>query len=385
MTFIFAEPTELLLEITPSLQAQYWQQSQGYGTPSSRWCAYINQVCLNIFLDWVKTEYVPDATALPGVWELVNGSVIRIGEKRVVLIPSEAIDSQELEVPQEWVDIPNWAADYYLAVQVNPEVNWVRIWGYTTHQELKSRGNYDPGDRTYCLDKKQLTKDMSVFWMTYQFCSQETTKLALNPLPELSPTQAENLLQRFDTLVTFPRLAVPFTMWAALLENPQWQQRLCQQRQGISPQEETDLNQWIQGVYSRGWQAIETLMGLNYSNLAVNFRSASGTLESSIKQAKLIDLGVQIASQSVVLFVVLIPETEGQVSVCVQLHPTGEEIYLPTDIKLTLLSSGAILGEVRARMQDNYIQLPTFEVETGESFNIQIEIGNFAIAENFVI
>jgi len=24
-------------------------------------------------------------------------------------------------VPQEWVDIPEWAADYYLAVQVNPD------------------------------------------------------------------------------------------------------------------------------------------------------------------------------------------------------------------------------------------------------------------------
>ena len=35
-----------------------------------------------------------------------------------MLIPSEAIDDSELEVPQEWVDIPSWAADYYLAVQI---------------------------------------------------------------------------------------------------------------------------------------------------------------------------------------------------------------------------------------------------------------------------
>jgi len=31
-------------------------------------------------------------------------------------------------VPQEWVDIPEWAADYYLAVQVNPDSGWLRIW-----------------------------------------------------------------------------------------------------------------------------------------------------------------------------------------------------------------------------------------------------------------
>jgi hypothetical protein len=382
MTFTFAEPTELILEIPPSLQAQYWQQSQGYATPSSRWCAYINQICLNTFLDWVKTEYVPEATALPDFWDVVNGSAIAVGEKRVVLIPSEAIDSSEIEVPQEWVDIPSWAADYYLAVQVNPDGDWVRVWGYTTHQELKSRGSYDPVDRTYCMDAKHLTLDLNAFWITYQFCPEETTKLALNPLPELSATQAENLLQRLgNSDITFPRLAVPFSMWGVLLSNKQWQQRLYQQR-SVSPQ--ANLSQWLQEIYTSGWLAIETLMGLNSSNLAWNFRSASGTLEPSIKRAKLIDLGVQIASQSIVLLVALIPEANRQVGVCVQLHPMGE-VYLPANIKLTLLSSGEILGEVQARRQDNYIQLPRFDVETGESFNIQIALDNFQITENFVI
>lgn len=384
MTFMFADPTECLLEISPSLQVQSWQQSQVYATPSSRWCAYINQICLYAFLDWIKTEYIPEATALPAFWDVVNGTAIAVGEKRILLIPSEAIDDSELEVPQEWVDIPSWTADYYFGVQVKPDGESVRVWGYTTHQELKSRGSYDPVDRTYCMDARYLTKDLNAFWMTYQFCRTEATLAALNPLPELPATQAENLLQRLgSSSVTFPRLAVPFTVWGALLENEQWRHRLYQNRQTPDNIGE-NLSQWLAGIYSAAWQALETLFSSNASNLALNLRSASGSVDG-IRRAKLIDLGMQIESQSVVLLVALIPEGNRQVSVRVQLHPVGGELYLPANIKLALLSSGELLGEVQARSQDNYVQLPRFDVETGERFSIKVTLNNFQIAENFII
>lgn len=385
MNFTFAEPTECLLGISLSLQAQSWQQSQVYPTPSSRWRAYINQICLYSFLDWMKTEYLPEATTLPTFWNGVNGSAIAVGEKRILLIPSEAIDDSELEVPQEWVDIPSWVTDYYLAVQVKLDGESVRIWGYTTHQELKSKGSYDPVDRTYCMDAKHLTKDLNAFWMTYQFCQGEATLAELNPLPELPAAQAENLLQRLgSSLVTFPRLAVPFSLWGALLENEQWRQRLHQDRQTSNNVGE-NLSQWLAGIYSAGWQALETLLGSNSSRLALNLRSASDSVKSSIRRAKLIDLGMQVESQPVVLLVALIPEANRQVSVYVQLHPVSRELHLPANIKLVLLSSGETLGEVQAGSHDNYVQLPHFDVETGERFSIQVAFRNFQITENFVI
>ena len=176
MTFAFADPKEWLFEITPKIQSQLWQQSQDYANPSSRWCAYLNQICLHAFLNWVQTEYAQQASVwysspnVPAFWEFVNGTAISLNQRKVVLIPSEAIDDLCLQVPQEWVDIPNWAADFYLAVQVKPDGEGVRFWGYTTHQELKTAADYDPVDKTYCLDARHLTKDLNAFWMTYQFC-----------------------------------------------------------------------------------------------------------------------------------------------------------------------------------------------------------------------
>ncbi|AFZ23091.1 Protein of unknown function (DUF1822) [Cylindrospermum stagnale PCC 7417] len=391
MTLTFTEPTELLLEVVPSVRSQSWQNSQIYGTPHSRWCAYINQICLDVFITWVKNEYVSDAAVwfssagIPSFWEFVNGVGICFGEQKVLLVPSEAIDHKELEVPQEWVDIPSWAADYYLAVQITNNQEWVRVWGYTTHQELKSPGNYDPVDRTYCLDARQITKDISAFFLTYQYCREAQTKKAIASLPQLPQTQAENLVQRLGTpSVTFPRLAVPFAVWGALLETEQSRQSLYQHRQGIT---KINLTQWLKGIFSPGWQTLEAVFELRSDNNALGLRNYFGMKDATIRQAKLIDLGMQLQSTSVVLVIALVPDIDRQfISVRVQLHPAGQEFYLPANIKLVLRSEDRqVLQEVQARSQDNFVQMLRFDVETGVTFNIQVELNNFQITENFIV
>lgn len=82
MTCEFVDPKEWSLEVTSKIQLQSWKQSQVYGTPSSRWCAYINQICQNVFLNWLKTEYALQASVwksfadIPAFWEFVNGTAI---------------------------------------------------------------------------------------------------------------------------------------------------------------------------------------------------------------------------------------------------------------------------------------------------------------------
>ncbi len=394
MTYAFTDTREWVLEITPQIQSQFWQQSQVYATHSSRWCAYINQICLYAFLNWVKTEDVSEASVwysspdIPAFWEFVNGTAICLGDRRVVLIPSEAIDDSELEVPQEWVDIPSWAGDYYLAAQVKPDGEWVRIWGYTTHTELKSLAHYDSVDRTYCLDARHLTKDLNAFWITYQFCVDEEVKAFVSPLPELPTTQAENLQQRLaHSTVIFPRLEVPFKTWGSLLEKEQWRQGLYQQRQqrSLSSQGQVNLSNWLTGIYDASWQVIETFFNSTSTSLAFNFRSSATLSTASIKRAKVIDLGAEIESQKVMLLVALIPFANQQVSIRVQLHPVGDE-YLPNNIKLVLLSSKEdLIQEVQARVQDNYVQLKLFEGEVGEGFSIQVILDSYQMTENFVI
>ena len=71
------------------------------------------------------------------------------------MIPTEALDISELRVPQEWVDIPNWSADYYAAVQVNVEEGYIRIWGYTSQVNLKEKATYDANEKAYCYRQRR--------------------------------------------------------------------------------------------------------------------------------------------------------------------------------------------------------------------------------------
>lgn len=387
MTSAFAEPKEWLLEITPTIQAQCWQQSQVYTTSSSRWRAYINQICLHAFLDWTSTDCIQVSVwySFPGTsafWEFVNGTAILLEERRVLLIPSEAIDNSELEVPSEWVDIPSWAADFYLAVQVNAASNWVRFWGYTTHQKLKLKGNYDSIDRTYCMDAQYLTKDFNAFWLTHQFCKQEQFKAVVPLLPELSTTSAENLLQQLthDT-VTFPRLALPFATWGKLLENEQWRQHLYEH---LKQARYTNLSRWLEGVYDQLWVQVETFLGANIGNTAFNFRESSEVETKNVKRAKAINLGIDNFT-SVILVIALVWSDNQLPCIRIQLHPSSETSYLPNNIRLTLIVSGEITQQIEAREQDNYIQLSRFEGEVGETFSIQVSLDNYQVTENFVI
>ncbi|MBV9385750.1 MAG: DUF1822 family protein, partial [Chroococcidiopsidaceae cyanobacterium CP_BM_ER_R8_30] len=158
-------------------------------------------------------------------------------------------------------DIPSWVADYYIAAQVNPDDGWVRIWGYTTHQQLKTSGSYDSGDRTYCLDENNLIQDLSVLWVMRQLNLEEQTRREIAPLPILPLAQAENLVQRLGSAdVVMPRLAVPFELWGALLEHGGWRQRLHQRRQGVA--EQWSISQWLQSGVSEvaqqlGWGQVQ--------------------------------------------------------------------------------------------------------------------------------
>lgn len=266
-TLTLTNSTDLWLEIPETEQTKAWEQSQAFSSSNRRWIAYLNRLSLNTFLPWLRDEYAPDATAFPkaaanpSIWEVVNGTGISFGTSRMVLIPTEAVDLDELRVPQEWVDIPSWSADYYVAVQVNLEEGCIRVAGYTTQAQLKNMGTYDAGDRAYCLDAENLISNLNILWMARQICPEEVTRTETAPLPTLSVTQAENLLQRLgNPALILPRMAVPFQTWGALLEHGGWRQRLYEQRQGM--QRQWSIRQWMQAGVSDfaqkfGWGSVE--------------------------------------------------------------------------------------------------------------------------------
>jgi hypothetical protein len=215
-----------------------------YATAAGHRNAQLNHCCLQAFLAWASAESEitdppvpwPSTAELPQFWDLVTGTAITLGQHRLVLLPSDALDTQVLSVPQEWVDIPTWAADYYLGLQVDPEAKGIQIWGYASHCTLKAKATYDPIYRTYDLDRDFVIADLDLLWVAQRLGLDE--KAPLGPLPVLSPAVAElapdahpqALLDLSQPTPYSPRLDLAFPTWATLIANPTWRHQLYQQR-----------------------------------------------------------------------------------------------------------------------------------------------------------
>ena len=409
-------PEHLWLKLSVELQEKAWQRSQRHSNATARCNAYLNDLCLNTFVPWLKawleeeqpaeetSTFQPSCisifpeSSLPSLWEFVNGSVIELGKIRLALIPSESNDLEEFCIPQEWVDLPSWRADYYLAVQVsvdNQNESWMRLWGYVSHQNLKKKGIYDESDRAYYIAQQDLSEDLTMMLLEPEPVLNK--QIQVESASNLPKETASKLLEKLGkSSVYFPRIVVSFEQWAALLANEQWRQELYERRLGkfvaaaVDKQTSINLGQWFQEVFEAGWQSLDTLLNTGSGNLPFSFRqsrpSVTEVRKVFVEGTKLIDLGMELENQSVALLVGLAPETEQRVGIRVQLYPAGGKTYLPSNIKLILLSqSGATLQEYKARTQDSLIQLKRFTCPMGKCFSVKVALDDFSITEDFVI
>ncbi|MDF5723299.1 MAG: DUF1822 family protein [Rhizonema sp. PD37] len=146
---------------------------------------------------------------------------------------------------------------------------------------------------------------------------------------------------------------------------------------------QVNLSQWFHSLFAAGWQPIDEVLNLQLGSLAFEFRSSFPNRRRIVNGVKLIDLGIQLGGQSLALMLAVSQEKEEKIAIIVQVHPTGNEKYLPPNFKLTLLESGEILQQIQSRSQDCYIQLNRFTGLTGTSFSLQLTLDNFSITENF--
>ncbi len=160
----------------------------------------------------------------------------------------------------------------------------------------------------------------------------------------------------------------------------------------VSKVTEVNLSQWLVNAFESGWQAIESLLNPTQPDLAFSFRSAPGSVvaeeelaNTGVRRAKLVDLGIELANYPIILMVELTPESEQRRNILLQVHPGGNQTYLPPLLQLTVLDeSGLVFLEAQSRTADNYIQLQ-FSGLPGEQFSVRVALGDAYVTEDFVI
>lgn len=386
-------PDQLILEFSPEETEQVWQELPNYSNDAARWNAFLNRLCLNMMMKYLAEDELPETTlqispnleTLNQIWEIVNGSAITIGETRIILIPTEEIDTETFAIPQEWVDLPTWVGDYYLAALVEPEECRIRIWGYTSYQNLKNQADYNEFDRLYYLGQEFMTEDLNVMWVAQEICPLQKPEVAA--VGSLSGDEATALVRELGRSPGYyPRLEVEFEKWGALLENQNLLRMLYEERLGGDRPTSTNLLQWLDGIFETGWQTVEEILSSEQLEISSSYRSSENLSFRSVKisRGKKIDLGMRLVEESVALVVTCLPETEED-NIKIQVYPLGGKTYLSPGIKLIVMDeNGEEFKPAISRDADNFIQLE-FGAETGDKFSVAVALGEARITENFCL
>lgn len=408
LTIIY--PNRPCLPLTSADRDGSWPNRSDYSNDSARWTAYLNHLVETVFERWVQEDadlklhsrIRLEAEGLSALWEVVNGTAIMMNKTRIVLIPSEEIDTPELCVPYEWVDVPSLAGDYYLGVQVNLQEGWLQVWGYASHHQLKSEGEYDEWQRTYTLPQADLIEDLNAMLAARQLGAIERAPIA--ELPSLSTTEVSELLDQLSqSSPNLARLKVPLKQWGALLENKQWRQelyhrRLEKVRANIPNRKPIKLGQWLQqplDSIATGWQTLEELLetlsgqqqAFAYSERSSSSRDDTTSInlpEAEVQRGKVINFGMELGNSQVVLMIALMKEDERKIKVHLQVHPKQEQV-LPFNLQLRVLDEeGQVFWEEQADSSTKLLQY-AFRAEGGDRFQVSVGVGDVVVVEDFIL
>lgn len=383
--------------------------SQVFSNPSAQCYAELNQICLQQTQAWlteigISSNPTFSPAQIASIWDVVNGCALNIDNRRLILIPSDQLDRDELRVPQEWVDIPAWLGDYYLAVQIDLETNIMNIWGFISHRTLRETGTYNALDRTYSIDSDFLIADLDSLSIAQLLELQEITTVP--PLPSLALDRSQSLIGQLSHHSPYsPRLEIDFNTWAALLSNNNLREQLYQRRSQVAKIQSnatppSNLSNWLKQEFSQaliqGWDIVDDIMSkpVDILRSADIYRSVK-TIRSednmafgnnTIERAKLINLQYQLQETNVVMLIALQPQdTSDLVTVLVQIHATPGTLTLPPHLKLSYITDeGEELQAVIARSQDSVILLPKFTCDVGTTFNLQLQLNGASQIEKFV-
>ncbi|MGL5196042.1 MAG: DUF1822 family protein, partial [Chroococcales cyanobacterium] len=319
---------ELYFNLSVEMQAQAWQQSRCHSNPIARNQAYLGYLCLQGFIQWVSQRFEGDfhearpyVNDLESLWEFIEGVPIALGKNKLVLIPSQTLNPDDLIVPQEWMDIPELRADFYVAVQVNlddeDEDCWMAVRGVVTNLELEKRATYTRNRRLYTLSPEDWHEDLSFLWETLGIYYAKP----VSPLAPMSYTTVKEAVRALSpAALRSPRLRLqlPFAQWGGLMANETWRKELYQQR--VKP---PALTQWFQTQGSAiateliaiGWQVYHEVFG--GSQFARTFRRAPVEPKAIVSRVKQLELG----EEAIALVIDLMEDTEGNLWISPQLRP----------------------------------------------------------------
>jgi hypothetical protein len=341
MTYLLTPPMEPrslppeTIWLEPEQIAQAKVLSNGLMSEVQQWQCYLNALAMLGFEQWLAAR-LPESSIIRLSQPLDSVVYLEVSGFRFCLMTVEHVLDERVSIPQAVVGRSDLVSDFYVLQEVSEEQELVTIRGFCRYDELVQ----------YC-DRQVCVIQDECYLLPLSFLDAEINHIlfycrSLQPMRSLLTSVADQVLETVTRSTT-------------------------------------KLTQWLQGVVEEQWQMMEQLI-----NPEAYLSFSTRSIEAAARRGKLINLGVQLGTESVVLLVNLTSEAEGKLGVLVQLHPTGSATYLRPEMILSLRSAtGKTLQTVTARSQDNYIQLKPFKGNVGTCFTVSIQSDRESVEENF--
>ncbi|MEG3839185.1 DUF1822 family protein [Microcoleus sp. herbarium14] len=378
------------MPITQKAIRQAWQFAAEQGNPQKVEQIYLNTLAVLAVRDYLKILDIETDLTECDSWNPVirifeNAADLYIkGLGKIECRPIRGVhqkgENLQDNLPENLPDIcpvPVEAREErigYIVVEIDEDAKSARLLGFSPtagNGELVLSELHSLDDFLLHLEHLSESKVALRLWLDNLFTSDwDSVESIFNPQPETSPSEIENPVK-------------------------------------------SNLGNWFKNVAETGWQKIE--QGIEQGKESLEnlispdenhnfaFRGGGGNLrgesalrgressinrfpEADVTRAKLIDLGMRLGRTTVALLVAIAEEDDRTFRVHVQLYPAIGERYLPTNIKLSLISdTGENLHEVKSTVQNLCILLNDFHVEPDESFSIRVALDDLSVTENFVV
>ncbi len=154
--------------------------------------------------------------------------------------------------------------------------------------------------------------------------------------------------------------------------------------------ERIKLDNWLKNIDSlleSGFQTLENYLSILQGDQAFRYSNAPRSRTKETEKNSISITGVKellLGEHNLALVISCQSENDQIINIILRLYPTGENIYLPSGLRLTVICSEDIFLESIARDTDNWMQLE-FSGESEENFSIKVELEDNAIIGNFVI
>ncbi len=364
---------QTVLEILPEVKDQGLKKYETYPHTAEGWQYLLNYLTANTLRSWFSTELGGNPIISPATsWQFTNGIAIELQGIRYVIIPDESIDQASLNVPREWLEIENWAGDFYLAATVDLDHNIVELWGFTDFNTVKS-APIDFQDHNYQVDRDQINCNPNLLLTQRHFNLPVGTKL-VNPIASIDPERAKNLTDRLGSpAVILPRLALPFANWLALCHHPKALKNLSLLRQGKSIKSVINLGDWLANLFPEQWKE---------PSFAYAYALRGEEEKISRVRRLIIPDGDNVVEFYLVLS--LIKSSTDRVSILFQLFPLDVETLPVLQIRI-MDGDNNLIQESMTNGTEAMLKMRRFSGNIGDEFIFTLMIKDYEFIEEFVI